>query len=215
MFIDRVRDGILHCRALPVVLIALCTGLGLLGSAAQAASAPKLLLLPIVVHSAEDPEYLRNGLADMLAARFSRIGTIELIRPKDRVDGTTDLDEALKRGRKVGADFVLFGSFTRFGQGASLDVQCAPTDDARARNPLREIFVHSGSIGEIIPDLDDLAGKVSRFALGENVSPAAPISSGFASGSADLQDVLSRVEALEAAFSEILETADDLTDTDG
>ncbi len=47
-------------------------------------------------------------------------------------------------------------------------MQCASAA-AGAREPLREIFVHSGSIGDIIPDLDELAGKVSRFARGETV----------------------------------------------
>lgn len=170
---------------------------------------PKLLLLPIVVHSSEDPEYVRDGLADMLTARFARIGALELIRPADPERGTTDLEQALKLGRKAGADFVLYGSFTRFGQGASLDVQCSPTDETLARAPLREIFVHSGSIGEIIPDLDELAGKVSRFAKGEIIAPAAlavSASAGGAPAAQSIEELVSRIEALEAAITELLET---------
>jgi len=188
---------------------------GLFATPATAEDTPKLLLLPIVVHSSEDPEYLRNGLADMLNARFSRIGGLEIIRAHDPGRGTTDLRRALELGRKAGADFVLYGSFTRFGQGASLEVQCSATDKGMARAPLREIFVHSGSIGEIIPHLDELAGKVSRFAKGEDFSPtapAAPATSGFAAGNADVEDLVSRVEALEAALTEILESADDAGD---
>ncbi|HEB89389.1 MAG TPA: hypothetical protein ENI85_07445 [Deltaproteobacteria bacterium] len=157
---------------------------------------PRLLLLPIVVHSAEDPEYLRNGLADMLSARFSRIGALEILRPGDPEAGTTDLEQALALGRQAGADYVLYGSFTRFGQGASLDVQCAPTTAGSDRKPLREIFVHSGSIGEIIPDLDELAGKVSRFARGEIVPSEAPASHSV--GVAAIERLSRRVDALEA-----------------
>ena len=51
-----------------------------LGASNALAAEPKLLMLPIVVHSAEDPEYLRAGLSDMLAARFERLGAIELLR---------------------------------------------------------------------------------------------------------------------------------------
>jgi TolB-like protein len=176
---------------------------------AEAKADPKLLLLPIVVHSAEDPEYLRNGLADMLSARFSRIGALELLRPAESEAGTTNLAKALKLGREAGADFVLYGSFTRFGQGASLDVQCSATDQETDRAPLREIFVHSGSIGEIIPDLDELAGKVSRFARGEELSSAAPKSSAFSSGGAATQDLMFRIEALEEALAALQEAADD------
>ena len=172
---------------------------------------PKLLLLPFVVHSAEDPEYLRDGLSDMLTARFSRIGALELVRHNDPDQGTTDLAKALKLGRKAGADFVLYGSFTRFGQGASLDVQCSPTDEGKTRAPLRAIFVHSGSIGEIIPDLDELAGKVSRFARGELGSPAARAPSGLApAASQSVQELVDRIEALEAALTQILEAEVDI-----
>jgi len=185
--------------------------------AAAAADEPRLLLLPVVVHSAEDPEYLRDGLADMLAARFARIGSIDLVRPEPDSRGTTDRKRAIALARKVDADFVLFGSFTRFGQGASLDVQCAPVSEDKQREPLREIFVHSGSIGEIIPDLDELAGKVSRFARGEDVYPAAPglpgsagapVSGGSpdeAASGAVIEDLEYRIEALEAALTELLE----------
>ena len=189
--------------------------LAILGAASNQAIAaegtPKLLLLPIVVHSAEDPEYVRDGLSDMLTARFSRIGGLELVRHRDAGRGTTDRVEALKVGKKAGADFVLYGSFTRFGQGASLDVQCSPTDESKGRTPLREIFVHSGSIGEIIPDLDDLAGKVSRFAKGENISSSVPVSEGAApAASQNLQELIDRIEALEEAITQILEEEVDI-----
>ena len=71
-----------------------------------------------------------------------------------------------------------------------------------AREPLREIFVHSGSIGEIIPDLDELAGKVSRFARGENVARAgaagADAQVGSAAAGPALAELQRRVADLEA-----------------
>jgi TolB-like protein len=182
--------------------------------------APKLLLLPILVHSSEDPEYLQDGLSDMLQARFSRIGALNLVRLDKPTDGTTRLDKALALGRKAGADYVLYGSFTRFGQGASLDVQCSATDESKKREPLREIFVHSGSIGEIIPDLDELAGKVSRFAQGEaalTLVPPDDSGTGLAAAAAsreiapageNLEDLVFRIDALEAALAELLEASD-------
>ncbi len=208
--VQPVRDGLRGFALAFVALWVVLSGMPKLGVAAE--SRPKLLLLPIVVHSAEDPEYLRNGLGDMLEARFSRIGALELMRHRDAERGTTDLDEALELGRKAGADFVLYGSFTRFGQGASLDVQCTATDESMTRAPLREIFVHSGSIGEIIPDLDELAGKVSRFAMGEEIPlPAAPAVAGRAPAAAqNFQELIDRIEALETAITQILEAEVDI-----
>jgi hypothetical protein len=170
------------------------------------------------VHSAEDPEYLRDGLSDMLAARFDRLGALDLVRLPTEGRGTTDLQKALALGRKADADYVLYGSFTRFGQGASLDVQCSPVAEDEDQEPLREIFVHSGSIGEIIPDLDELAGKVSRFARGEAISPP-PVASGEVlaevvetDAAVDMElldDLVERVAALEAAMTDFLESQDE------
>ncbi|MFO0687382.1 MAG: hypothetical protein U0900_01595 [Myxococcota bacterium] len=172
------------------------------GSAAE--TVPKLLLLPIVVHSAEDPTYLRDGLSDMLTARLARIGAIHIVPPDANTQGTTQLARARETARRLGADYVLFGSFTRFGQGASLDVQCASAEPGGRLEPLREIFVHSGSIGDIIPDLDELAGKVSRFAHGEAVAPSAPAAaSSVAVSIRDYQALLARVSALEKSLSDL------------
>ncbi len=194
--------------ALFLPLAVLCTFALLRPSASIGAEAePKLLLLPILVHSAEDPTYLREGLDDMLTARLQRIGALDLIEPDPNTPGTTQLARARELARRQGADYVLFGSFTRFGQGASLDVQCAPVATGRDREPLREIFVHSGSIGDIIPDLDELAGKVSRFARGEVVVSSAPASAAGAQAGAvsarDYQALLGRVTALEKNLADI------------
>jgi hypothetical protein len=106
----------------------------------------------------------------MMMARFQQAGQFDLIEIEDPAMATTELREAVEAGRSVGADFVLFGSFTRFGEGASLDMHAASTSAEGEEGALREIFVHSGRIGEVIPDLDDLVGKVARFAI-EDFSP--------------------------------------------
>jgi len=108
----------------------------------------------------------------MMMARFQQAGQFELIEIEDPAMATTDLAQAVEAGRNVGADFVLFGSFTRFGEGASLDMHAASTSSEGDEGALREIFVHSGQIGQVIPDLDDLVGKVARFAR-DDFSPGA------------------------------------------
>ena len=136
----RIRDPIAWLRSRTGVVLLLAFGLlawATSDARAADASRPKLLLLPIVVHSAESPEYVRDGLADMLSARFSRIGAVELIKVDDPERSTTRLEEAVAAARRADADFVLFGSFTRFGKGASLDVQCAPVSAGHGSEPLR------------------------------------------------------------------------------
>lgn len=172
----------------------------------------RIALIPVVVHSSEDPGYLRAGLRDMLVSRLEQGGTLEVALVKDPGRATTDLNEALVTARELQADFVLFGSFTRFGQGASLDMQCAATQGVDGRPPLRQIFVHSGDIAAMIPDLDELVGKVARFVgqFGAEVAagapPASPSGSGPSDGSAlaggpggdpSTPELLLRIEALE------------------
>jgi TolB-like protein len=155
----------MHSNPRAKLLFTLGLGLLLLGSPVRAEDRVRIALLPMVVHSAENPNYVRRGLMDMMASRLERIRDLEVIRIDETSAATTNLEKALERARKVDAKFVLFGSFTRFGTGASLDVQCAAASENDSDEPLREIFVHSGSIGDVIPDLDDLVGKVARFVI--------------------------------------------------
>lgn len=177
----------------------------------------RVALLPMVVHSAEDPRYLREGMADMLESRLARAGRIRVLRVDEPKAATTRLSEALARARQLDADYVLYGSFTRFGEGASLDLTCAPTrEDAGEQEQLREIFVQSGSIEEVIPALSDLVGKVALFlesdgttaapSVATNGHPedapaeAAPAAERASDGSAaaEIEALRSRIEALEA-----------------
>ena len=188
------------------LLRVIAAGLGLLlvGSAVQAQERVKIALLPMVVHSAENPDYVRSGLADMLSARLERIPDFEVLRIDERNAGTTNLERAVRRAQDAGAEFVLFGSFTRFGTGASLDVHCAAATSRDDEPPLREIFVHSGNIGDVIPDLDDLVGKVARFVIRDYTdrttaageTPDLPSTRAIASLEA-------RVAALEAALAKL------------
>ena len=200
-----------------LVLVAL-----LVGFAAQAQETPevdlvspilgtrplqRIALIPVVVHSSEDPGYLRAGLRDMLVSRLEQGGRLEVSLVGDHSLATTNLDSALATARSLDADFVLFGSFTRFGQGASLDMQCAATRGVDGRPPLRQIFVHSGDIASMIPDLDELVGKIARFVdeFGTDVA-VSPVGAGSGNGNVAVVgpagdpsagELLRRIEALE------------------
>ncbi len=191
----------MHSNPRKKLLFAFGLCLVLLGSPARAEDRVRIALLPMVVHSAESPGYVRAGLADMLASRIERIRELEVVRIDETSAATTNLAKALKRARKADAEFVLFGSFTRFGTGASLDLQCAAVSEAAADEPLRQIFVHSGTIGDVIPDLDDLVGKVARFVIRDYTDRAAEAGeTPDLSGSRAVTNLERRVEALEEAL---------------
>ena len=191
---------------------ALATATALLAASAahtESDATVSIALIPIVVHSAEDPDYLRAGLSDMLVSRLEQAKLFRVIRLSDASRATTDLARALEEGREVGADFVLFGSFTRFGQGASLDMQAASTAEGETGQPLREVFVHSGSIGDVIPDLDELVGKVSRFAVADYEGRSVSDEPSAQRTRPSVDKLRQRIEALERDTRELRRDVDD------
>ena len=177
----------------------------LAAGAAGAEERVRVALLPIVVHTAAaDTDYLSAGLADMLSSRLERSGRVSVAR----VDGNAaDRDEAVEAGRKAGVEYVIAASFTHFGEGASLDVQCLPVEGGPAEFGAvpRKVFIQSGSVGEIIPQLDGLADKITRYldagapVAASNGSPAGGASAAGAQSAAEVDELRRRVEALERA----------------
>jgi TolB-like protein len=199
-----------HVRFIVVAAVSM-SALSLLPASGRAA--PRVALVPIVVHSsASEPHYLSNGLAEMLSARLEKSGEISVVRVESESGPTTRLGSVLELGRSAGADFVIYGSFTQFGQGASLDVRCAPLNGSES-DPERRIFIQSGTVAEIIPQLDELAQKVARYVKkGDSPAPpppdAEPADEAPAAGAASVESyesLLRRVDALErAVYSEPL-----------
>jgi outer membrane protein insertion porin family len=175
------------------------------GSGAAGESA-RVALLPIAVHSADrEPGYLSAGLAEMLTSRLEQDGEISVIRLEtDAV--ATNSRVALDLGRPSGADFVLYGSFTQFGEGASLDVRVVPTNGSRPEGE-RRIFIQSGTVAEIIPQLSVLAEKVKRY-VNNDESPESPLPASVSVGPStpafdpDYESMLRRIDALEKSLYE-------------
>jgi TolB-like protein len=182
--------------------------LPLLAVAAAAAPTVRVAVLPVVVHSLEQREYLQNGIADMLSTRLERNDALAIVRVRDAAQATTDGEAARAAARAAGAEFVVFGSFTRFGDGASLDLRCLPVAGAKGDDP-RSVFVQSGSVSEIIPRLDDVAEKVARYVTsGDTGTPAVASGPSPAAGGAPpeaFQDALSELDELRARVERLEE----------
>ncbi len=207
---DRVRaTGLLF--ALAVALLAGGAELRAddVTAAAPAGSRARIAILPMVVNTSGEQAYLRSGLADMLASRLGRNPELAVVRIEDEALATSDPQRAAALAIENGAQYAVFGAFTQFGEGASLDVQCLDAaafgndDDPRARR----IFIQSGTVGEIIPQLDATAGKISLFVAGsahvaEPELPAvaagpAPAAPRAAANEAGLEDLRRRLETIE------------------
>jgi len=158
----------------------------------------RVAMFPVAVNSSlPETGHLSAGLGDMIAARLEQSEQIVIIRVDEKV---TSREEAIAAGKKAGAEYVLFGSYTQFGDGASLDLRCAPVVGGEGDEP-RRVFVQAGSASEIIPKLGVLSQNVSRY-LVETAKPAAPVAGAESAApkapdAASLVDLELRVEALE------------------
>jgi hypothetical protein len=193
------------------IVVAGLIGACFLSAAGAAAEPVRVALLPIVVHSAEpETAYLSSGLADMLTARLEQTGGITVVSVQAEGEGPP-LPAAMEAGRRVNAAFVVFASFTQFGEGASFDVRCAPVGESDEVT-LRRVFIQSGALGDIIPKLDDLSARIARFVGAGDLAEASAESNGAGSGAAGdeaVSELRERVEALErAVYIDALEQAE-------
>jgi len=135
-------------------------------------------VLPFVVHSAENIDYLRQGIGDMLASRISVNEKIEVVG-RDAVlavlkeDGGKEpsLSDVYGLGQKLKADFVVWGSITKIGNSLSIDGKLVDI----ASNKSAEGFVaQTQNMDEVIPKINDFAQRIVVHIAGEVPRTALP-----------------------------------------
>ncbi len=134
----------------------------------------KVAILPVTIHSPENLGYIQEGLVDMLTSRVELQGRVEVLE-KSAVKkvlaqnpGEIDAEQARKIGQQLEADFVVYGSLTKLGDSASLDLKVV---EVREEKPASSVFVQSKKMEEIVVRVDDLARKVDEKILGYPLAP--------------------------------------------
>jgi TolB-like protein len=135
----------------------------------------KVAILPLNIHSGENLSYMQEGLLDMLSSRVELGGRVAVLEKGDvkkafaQVSGEMDSQSARKLGQELGADFVVFGSLTKLGDSASLDLKVVEVKGEKTGAP---VFVQAKKMEEIIARVDDVARQVDEKVLGYPLSPA-------------------------------------------
>ncbi len=151
---------------LSLCLLLLFTAFGALAAKGEKTVA----VLPFSVHSAESIDYVKQGIWDMLSSRIAVTDKIEVIS-KDSVlqamKGKEGKDLAVQDiyglGKKMNADFVVYGSITKFGNSISIDGKLV---DIAANKSTVSLFTQSQGMDEVIAKINDFARNIDNNILG-------------------------------------------------
>ena len=133
-----------------------------------------MAILPVTINSPEKIDYMREGLLDMLSSRVSLDGRVSVIEKRtvkkalSETPGEVDLETAMKVGAQLEADYVVFGSLTKLGDSASLDLKVL---DVKGEKPASSVFVQAKKMEEIVAAVDDIANQVDEKILGYSLRP--------------------------------------------
>ena len=140
-------------------------------------------VLPFSLHSAENIEYVRQGIGDMLTSRIAVPDKIQ-VTGKDVVQnavsksGTKELNlaEAQKIGQQLKADYVVWGSITKIGSSISIDGKLIDITGGKSDV---SIFSQSQTLDEVIPKIDNFSQRIVQHISGatpqaESIASVAP-----------------------------------------
>lgn len=173
--------------------LSLCLALLLTAYGALAAKGEKTVaVLPFSVHSAESIDYVKQGIWDMLSSRIAVTDKIEVISKdsilqamKGKEGKDLSIQDIYGLGKKMNADFIVYGSITKFGNSISIDGQLV---DIAANKSTVSLFTQSPGMDEVIVKINDFARNIDNQILG-TVPPsfAAPQASAPAPAAAQQQ----------------------------
>jgi len=129
----------------------------------------QVALLPPSLHGEVDPG-LRKALWNLLSTRLMARGDLVVVDRSvlERFSeglGEEEIDERTARwlGRRIGTQFVIFGSLTKVGGYLSLDLKIL---DVTKAGPPKAVYGEYSSAEELLAGLDTLAGEVRDKILG-------------------------------------------------
>ncbi len=132
----------------------------------------KLAILPFTMNSDRDLNFLREGIMDMLSSRLAWKNKLEIIekgvvkKELASVPGPMNEKKALTVGKALGADFVIFGSLTVFGESVSLDAKIM---DVKKSEVLITAYDQSKGMDGVIPTVNQFAENINAKIMGKEV----------------------------------------------
>jgi len=144
-------------------------------SGSMAAEKKTVAVLPFTVHSAENIDYVRQGIWDMLSSRISvsdkiQVASKDIVLEALKKQSGKDLSPAdvYGLGKTLNMDYVVWGSITKIGNSFSVDGKLV---DIAAYTSSVGVFTQSQGMDDLIPKITDFAQRINAHILG-TVPPA-------------------------------------------
>ena len=125
----------------------------------------KVVILPFQINAEKNLDFLKTGIQDMLSSRLSWKDKVEVM-DKTAVNNTLkSLGDfkgeslALLAGGQLKADYIISGSVTVIGQGASID---ATLRDITGKIAPVSFFGQTNSLGGVIPEINRFATDINE-----------------------------------------------------
>ena len=149
-------------------------------STPEAQQQKKIAILPFSVNSSENINYIRDGIWDMLISRVTVGGKTDVLSKSSVLEAVDknqkkDLSQAdvSAIGKRLKADFVVWGSITKIGDSLSLDGKLL--DVASSQSPVT-LFEQTRGMNEVIPKINDFSQRIRSHVTGEALAaPVAPV----------------------------------------
>jgi TolB-like protein len=145
----------------------------------------KVAIVPFKVNAEKDLSFLKEGIVDMLSSRLFWEDKVRIINRQATEKASKAVGEPLNEskaraiGNQLGADYVLFGSLTVFGNSVSIDAKMA---DVSGKKQTLTFFNQSQGMDQVIPSIDQFASDINEKEFGRvmetrRASPAAVLPS--------------------------------------
>ncbi len=124
----------------------------------------KVAILPFLIYSRENLDYLREGVYDILSSRITTGGRVVIVQ-RSMVERALfeerlmrlDEDVAKRIGRRVGADYIVLGSLTKTGDDVRLDAHLIGITE---ESPPLNTYAQANSIGDVMVKIGNFAREI-------------------------------------------------------
>jgi TolB-like protein len=136
-------------------------------------------ILPFTLHSAENIDYVKQGIEEMLTSRLSTSDKITLTGndvvlkelKKSKIKEVS-ANNVFSLGKKFNSDYVVWGSITKIGSSISINGKLADISDTKSDIG---VSTQAQTLDDVIPKINDFSESILRHILGPTPQASVPL----------------------------------------